>query len=49
MCTRNAFLKYYTPAAEHHLHFWSADDRAHYLDELVEVLRPYLTDEGNEE
>jgi len=49
VCTRNAFLKYYTPAAEHHLHFWSADDRAYYLDELVEVLRPYLTAEGNAE
>ena len=48
VCTRNVFLKYYTPAAEQQLHFWSAVDRAHYLDELVEVLRPYLTDEGTE-
>ena len=49
VCTRNAFLKYYTPSAEQQLHFWSAVDRAHYLDEMVEVLRPYLTDEENEE
>lgn len=42
VCTRNAFLKYYSPGAEHQLHFWSSQDRKHYLDEMVAVLEPYL-------
>ena len=45
VCTRNAFLKYYTPAAEQHLHFWSAEDRAHYLEEMTRQLLPYLVPE----
>jgi hypothetical protein len=36
------FLKYYSPADEHQMHFWSAVDRGHYLDEMVAVLRGYL-------
>ena len=31
VCTRNVFLKYYTPADEQQMHFWSATDREHYL------------------
>ncbi|WP_245617425.1 GmrSD restriction endonuclease domain-containing protein [Amycolatopsis taiwanensis] len=42
VCTRNVFLKYYSPADEHQMHFWSAQDREHYLDEMVSVLRDYL-------
>lgn len=42
VCTRNVFLKYYSPAGEHQMHFWSTDDRAHYLDEMVAILRDYL-------
>ena len=42
VATRNVFLKYYSPADEHQMHFWSANDREHYLDELVAVLRDYL-------
>lgn len=51
VCTRNAFLKYYSPGAEHQAHFWSIDDRAHYLDAMVVVLsgkddeQGYLTPE----
>ncbi len=45
VCTRNAFLKYYTPAPEQQLYFWSSIDRTHYLDEIVRVLTPYLTTE----
>jgi hypothetical protein len=42
VCTRNVFLKYYSQADEHQLHFWSADDREYYLDALVASLRDYL-------
>ena len=35
VCTRNVFLKYYTPADEQQMHFWSASDREHYLDAMV--------------
>ena len=42
VCTRNAFLKYYTPADEQQMHFWSANDREHYLNALTEILREYL-------
>jgi hypothetical protein len=42
VCTRNVFLKYYSPADEHQMHFWSAQDREHYLSEIVTNLRDYL-------
>jgi hypothetical protein len=42
VCTRNVFLKYYSPADEHQMHFWSANDREHYLSEMVAILRDYL-------
>lgn len=42
VCTRNVFLKYYSPASEQQMHFWSADDRRYYLEEMVSVLRNYL-------
>ncbi|NMM23848.1 MAG: DUF262 domain-containing protein [Phycicoccus sp.] len=45
VCTRNAFLKYYTPADEQQMHFWSAIDREHYLNALTETLREYLLGE----
>ncbi len=35
VCTRNAFLRYYTAAEAQQAHFWSAQDREGYLDELV--------------
>lgn len=41
-CTRNVFLKYYTPAASQQLHFWSAADRQAYLDAMRQALDPYL-------
>lgn len=41
-CTRNVFLKYYAPSDEHQMHFWSADDRAYYLDAVVAAVRGYL-------
>jgi len=42
VCTRYVFLKYYSPADEHQMHFWSANDREHYLDAMVTILRSYL-------
>lgn len=49
VCTRNVFLKYYSPADEHHMHCWSARDREHYLNQMVSVLRGYLQEEGAEQ
>lgn len=45
VCTRNVFLKYYTPGDEHQMHFWSTNDRRHYLNAVVEALRGYLREE----
>ena len=42
VCTRNVFLKYYSPADEHQMHFWSANDREHYLDAMVAILARLL-------
>ena len=42
VCTRDVFLKYYSPAAEHQMHFWSSQDRQHYVDAMTSVL-----DRGN--
>lgn len=39
VCTRNLFLKYYSPGAEHQAHFWSIEDRRHYLDAMVEAMK----------
>lgn len=42
VCTRNVFLKYYSPAGEQQLHFWSAEDRSYYLEAMRAVLGDYL-------
>jgi Protein of unknown function DUF262 len=42
VCTRNVFLKYYSPADEHQMLFWSASDREHYLRAMADRLRGYL-------
>jgi hypothetical protein len=44
VCTRNAFLKYYTVAGTQ-LHFWGPDDRDGYLAAMQEVLAPYLLED----
>jgi len=41
-CTRNIFLKYYTPNADQQLHFWGLADRESYLEAILDALRPYL-------
>ena len=43
ICTRNLFLKYYTPTNADHPHFWSASDRHGYLQALEHVLEDFLT------
>jgi hypothetical protein len=40
VCTRNAFLKYYTSEGIPHLHYWSSADRKGYLDEIRRLLYP---------
>ena len=41
-CTRNVFLKYYTPLGDQQLHIWGHSDRTHYVDELLRLVGPYL-------
>lgn len=45
VCTRNVFLKYYTPAEDQQMHFWSDVDRVRYLDAVAEALSGYLIGE----
>lgn len=42
VCTRNAFLKYYTEGGDQQLHFWGAADRTAYLNAMRRQLAPYL-------
>jgi hypothetical protein len=46
VCTRNVFLKYYSPGEEHQAHFWSVDDRSHYLAAMVKSVSAYLSPGG---
>ena len=48
MCTRNVFLKYYSPSEDQQLHFWSTLDRRNYLNEMAGVLANYLKDDDKE-
>ncbi|MDD7961403.1 DUF262 domain-containing protein [Microbacterium thalli] len=41
-CTRNVFLKYYTPSAEQQLSIWSPQDQGVYYDKLVETVSDFL-------
>lgn len=43
VCTRQVFLKYYTPSELNQLHFWGEADRDAYLNEMERVLKNYLT------
>lgn len=49
LCTRNVFLKYYTPTDDQQLHVWSAADRASYLTAMADVLQPYLSEGANDD
>jgi len=41
VCTRNVFLKYYTPSAAQ-VHYWGPRDRDGYIAAMRQVLAPYL-------
>jgi hypothetical protein len=41
-CTRNVFLKYYTPSEAHQIRYWGHADREAYFARLVELLQRYL-------
>nr|WP_269811133.1 DUF262 domain-containing protein [Kineosporia rhizophila] len=45
VCTRNAFLKYYTEAEGQQIHFWGAHDREGYLAALRQQIAGYLMPE----
>ncbi len=38
VCTRNVFMKYYTPAGSNQPHFWGAADRDAYMDRILETI-----------
>lgn len=42
VCTRRVFLKYYTDSDKNQLHFWGKADRKAYIQNMNDVLRPYL-------
>ena len=48
VCTRHVFFKYYTTAAAQQLHFWGAQDREAYLEQMIDILRPYLQPDTDE-
>lgn len=41
-CTKNVFLKYYTPSEKNQLHFWGQADRVAYVKAINEKLEKYL-------
>ena len=45
LCTKNVFLKYYSMSGDTNLHFWELADQKAYVDEIGEVLKPYLQEE----
>lgn len=48
ICTRQVFLKYYTDANAHQIHFWSTQDRESYLQAMIApngVVSAYLKPE----
>ena len=44
LCTKLAFLKYYTKSEKNQLHFWSQEDRAAYIAAINETLGEYLAE-----
>jgi hypothetical protein len=42
VCTRQVFLKYYTPSQSSQLHFWGKADRDAYIEAMNKVLKGYL-------
>lgn len=48
-CTRNVFLKYYSGAADHQLHFWSGPDREAYGERMLDLIEDYLLPDPEEQ
>lgn len=48
VCTRNVFLKYYTPNASQQLYLWSRQDRQAYADAILERLDAFLVEEDDQ-
>nr|WP_283251513.1 DUF262 domain-containing protein [Aeromicrobium duanguangcaii] len=46
VCTRNAFLKYYSTDEDQQAHFWSSSDRDAYVGAVVDAVADYLIGEG---
>lgn len=46
VCTRNVFLKYYSLGPSQ-VHYWSASDRADYLEAIKIMLAEYLPEKGD--
>lgn len=47
VCTRNVFLKYYSPE-DSQIHFWSEANKASYVDAITDVLKNYLDDSAGD-
>lgn len=45
LCTKNAFLKYYSDRVENMM-FWNENDKEYYLSAMVEMLVWFFTDDG---
>lgn len=43
VCTRNVFMKYYSPAGANYPHFWGKEDRSAYFRQIVKIV--YKTEE----
>ena len=42
LCTKNAFLKYYSKQTTH-IHYWNQEDREAYMQNMLDVLAPVIT------
>lgn len=48
-CTKMVFLKYYSSSENNQIHFWGAEDRKNYVDEINRVLCEYLDEQVEEQ
>lgn len=48
-CTKNVFLKYYTPSDKEQVNYWGQEDKAAYKKAIVETLKEYGIKENKEE
>jgi hypothetical protein len=48
ICSRNVFMKYYSPKIEQ-MTFWGETDRIAYFKNIKKILKPYLSEQNNED